>query len=191
MYLIQISVGTFNSIIFIFIHSSWDRARTDKSTWDRAKNFGWKLSLWSNYACVDWPAIPPHCLSQLAVCMQRRWIIKITSKLSVPWSGSFVSNASFIFFLFSAFVSSSSPFTIPPERVNESLFNPGGGSTYIVKWCVCLSYFLGYKILSLVFFRVFWKIFCRNEILVVLGSAHFPYRVKTSFQKFFGNIGTF
>ena len=31
-YLIQISVGTFNSIIFIFIQSFWDRARTDKST---------------------------------------------------------------------------------------------------------------------------------------------------------------
>ena len=52
-YLIQISVGTFNSIIFIFIQSSWDRAQTDKSTRNRAKNFGGKLSLWGNYACVD------------------------------------------------------------------------------------------------------------------------------------------
>ena len=25
---------------------------------------------------------------------------------------------------------------------------------------------------------VFWKVLCRNEILVFLGSAHFPYRVK-------------
>ena len=52
-YLIQISVGTFNSIIFIFIQSSWDRARADKSTWDRTKNLGRKLSLRGNYACVD------------------------------------------------------------------------------------------------------------------------------------------
>ena len=31
---------------------------------------------------------------------------------------------------------------------------------------LCLSYLLGYKILILVFFRVFWKILCKNEMLV-------------------------
>ena len=41
-------------------------------------------------------------------------------------------------------------------------------------------------------FRVFWKILCRNEILVFLGSAHFPYRVKMrSFQNVFNKIGIF
>ena len=36
-----------------------------------------------------------------------------------------------------------------------------------------LVVFLGYKILILVFFRVFWKVLCRNEILVFLGLLVF------------------
>ena len=56
-----------------------------------------------------------------------------------------------------------------------------------------LVIFSGYKILILVFFRVFSvDILCRNEILVFLGCVHFPCRVKMrSFQKVFSNIGTF
>ena len=38
-------------------------------------------------------------------------------------------------------------------------------------------------------FRVSLKVLCRNEILVFLGSAHFPCRVKMrSFQKIFSKI---
>ena len=52
-----------------------------------------------------------------------------------------------------------------------------------------LVVFLGYKILILIFIRVLWKILCRNEIMVLLVSAHFPYRVKMkSFQKFFSKL---
>ena len=36
-----------------------------------------------------------------------------------------------------------------------------------------LVVFLGYKILILVFFRVFWKVLCRNQILVFLGLLVF------------------
>ena len=36
-----------------------------------------------------------------------------------------------------------------------------------------LVVFLGYKMLILVFFRVFWKVLCRNEILVFLGLLVF------------------
>ena len=36
-----------------------------------------------------------------------------------------------------------------------------------------LVVFLGHKILILVFFRVFWKVLCRNEILVFLGLIIF------------------
>ena len=36
-----------------------------------------------------------------------------------------------------------------------------------------LVVFLGYKILILVFFRVFWEVLCRNEILVFLGLLVF------------------
>ena len=36
-----------------------------------------------------------------------------------------------------------------------------------------LVVFLGYKILILVFFRVFWKVLCRNEILVFWGLLVF------------------
>ena len=36
-----------------------------------------------------------------------------------------------------------------------------------------LVVFLGYKILILVFFRVVWKVLCRNEILVFLGLLVF------------------
>ena len=38
-----------------------------------------------------------------------------------------------------------------------------------------LVIFLGYKILILVFFRVFWKVLCRNEILVFKGLLVFRY----------------
>ena len=50
-----------------------------------------------------------------------------------------------------------------------------------------------YKILdSGISFRVFWKVLCRNEILVFLGSAQLPYRVKMrSFQKVFSKISIF
>ena len=52
--------------------------------------------------------------------------------------------------------------------------------------------FQGIKFLILVFFRVFWKVLCRNEILVFLGSAPFPYRVKvSSFQKVLSKICIF
>ena len=52
-----------------------------------------------------------------------------------------------------------------------------------------LVVFLGYKILILIFFRVLRKILCRNEIMVFLGSAHFPCRVKMkSFQKVFSKL---
>ena len=45
-----------------------------------------------------------------------------------------------------------------------------------------LVVFLGYNILIL----VSWKVLCRNEILIFLGSAHFPCQVKMrSFQKIF------
>ena len=36
-----------------------------------------------------------------------------------------------------------------------------------------LVVFLGYKILILVFFRVFWKVLCRKEIVVFLGLLFF------------------
>ena len=36
-----------------------------------------------------------------------------------------------------------------------------------------LVVFLGHKILILVFFRVFWMVQCRNEILVFLGLLVF------------------
>ena len=52
-----------------------------------------------------------------------------------------------------------------------------------------LAVFLGYKILILVFFRVLRKILLKQEIMVFLGSAHFPYRVKMkSFQKVFSKL---
>ena len=53
--------------------------------------------------------------------------------------------------------------------------------------------FQGIKFLILVFFfRVFWKVLCKNELMVFLGSAHFPYRVKMrSFQKFSSKICIF
>ena len=71
-----------------------------------------------------------------------------------------MSNASFIFFLVSAFVSSSSTFTIPSERVTESHFSKegggggGGGGHFHSKVMRMLVIFLG-SYLSLVFFRVF------------------------------------
>ena len=46
----------------------------------------------------------------------------------------------------------------------------------------------------LISFRVFWKALCRNEILVFLWSAHFPYRDRVkmrSFQEVFSEICIF
>ena len=61
----------------------------------------------------------------------------------------------------------------------------GGGALPWQNYRYARRYFLGYKILILVFLGVFWKISSTNEILVFFGSAHFPYRVKMrSFQKF-------
>ena len=52
--------------------------------------------------------------------------------------------------------------------------------------------FQGIKFLILVFFRVFWNVLCRNEVLIFLGSAHFTYRVKMrSFQNVFSKICIF
>ena len=70
------------------------------------------------------------------------------------------------------------------DKLYLAASGPGGGHFHGKVLCM-LIVFLGYKILILVLFRVFWKILCRNEILVFLGSAHFPYRVKMrSFRKF-------
>ena len=58
----------------------------------------------------------------------------------------------------------------------------GGGGHFHGKVIGMLVVFLRYKILILVFFRVFW----------ILGSAHFPYRVKMiNFQQVFSKIGIF
>ena len=69
-------------------------------------------------------------------------------------------------------------------------FLPGEGALPLdSKVISMLVVFSGYKILILIFFRVLWKILCRNEIMVLLVSAHFPYRVKMkSFQKFFSKL---
>ena len=58
----------------------------------------------------------------------------------------------------------------------------GGGDTSMAKWQVCSSYFSGYKVLDS---GVLQKALCRNEILVFLGSAHFPYQVKMRVSKKF------
>ena len=51
---------------------------------------------------------------------------------------------------------------------------PPGGLYFHGKVIGMLVVFLGYKILILVFFRVFWNIsLCRNEILVFLGLLVF------------------
>ena len=47
------------------------------------------------------------------------------------------------------------------------------GSYFHGKVIGMLVVFFGYKILILVFFRVFWKVLCRNEILVFLGLLVF------------------
>ena len=65
----------------------------------------------------------------------------------------------------------------------------GGALSLDSKVIGMLVVFLGYKILILIFFRVFRKILCRNEILVFWGSAHFPYRVKMkNFRKVFNKL---
>ena len=59
----------------------------------------------------------------------------------------------------------------------------GEGGHFYGKVIGMLVVFFRYKILDSGIFRVFWKVLCRNEILIFLGSAHFPYRVKMrSFQ---------
>ena len=65
----------------------------------------------------------------------------------------------------------------------------GGALSLDSKVISMLVIFLGYKILILVFFKVLRKILCRNEIMVFLESAHFPYRVKMkNFQKVFSKL---
>ena len=69
------------------------------------------------------------------------------------------------------------------------ILGQGGGGHFHSKVIGMLVVFLGSKILIFIFFRAFWKILCRNEILVFLGSAHFPYRVKMkSFLKVFSKL---
>ena len=48
-----------------------------------------------------------------------------------------------------------------------------GGLYFHGKVIGMLVVFLGYTILILVFFRVLWKVFCRNEILVFKGLLVF------------------
>ena len=70
-------------------------------------------------------------------------------------------------------------------------FWPRGGGALPLdsKVISMLVVFLGYKILILIFFRVLRKILCRNEIMVFLGSAHFPYRARMkSFQNVFSKL---
>ena len=66
-------------------------------------------------------------------------------------------------------------------------FLSGGALPLDSKVISMLVVFLGYKILILIFFRVLWKILYRNEIMVFLGSVHFPYRVK---MKSFQNVSS-
>ena len=54
-----------------------------------------------------------------------------------------------------------------------SKYCPPGGLYFHGKVIGMLVVFLGYKTLILVFFRVFWKVLCRNEILVFLGLLVF------------------
>ena len=58
---------------------------------------------------------------------------------------------------------------------------PRGGLYFHGKVIGMLVVFLGYKILILVFFRVFWKVLCRNEIMVFLGL---PFSISSKNEKF-------
>ena len=77
-------------------------------------------------------------------------------------------------------------------RSREPLPWGGGGGHFHSKVIGMLVVFLEYKILILIFFRVYWKFFCKNEIQVFYRSAHFPYSVNMrSFQNVFSKIGIF
>ena len=83
-----------------------------------------------------------------------------------------------IFFCFLDFTSTNgdSLFVIQKAKhlhMNTVVNIAPGGLHFHGKVRGMLVVFLGYKILILVFFRVFWKVLCRNEILVFLGLLVF------------------
>ena len=64
-----------------------------------------------------------------------------------------------------------------------------GGGDFQSKVIGMLVVFLGHKILILVFFRVFWKFLCKNEILVSFRVCSFSISSKNeSFQKVFSKL---